>query len=498
MSTISSTTRYFGLSGSGLDIDSLVTTLMKVQRTKQDKIKQNKTLTEWKRGNYREINNSLRTLRDSVFSMKLQGTYLAKDATSSNEGIVKVNATTNAAAGSNTIKVTSLAGNARLNSSAAVTFNSSGTNLQEQLGLASTDPIIFTLNGSAEITIDPSTDTINSLVSKINDADAGVTAFYDETLNRMFISSSDTGAAAAIDFNDVSNSSEMFDKLSIVDPYTAVNGTDAAFELNGTALTEASNQFTIAGVSYTLTGISASETAYINISGDIDGIYESIKAFVELYNTTIDEINSKITEDRDSGYLPLTDDEREELTDKQEEDWEEIAKTGLLENDLMVSGILRDMRSALSSIVSGADSDYSTLASIGITTGDYTEKGKLYIDEDTLMQALADDPDAVTDLFASTSDVGDEEGLAVRLYNELNDGIDKIKDKAGSDSSYSSVDNSYLGKEINEYVDQISEWEERLEKIEDRYYAQFSAMETAIYNMSQQSTWLTNTLGSSS
>ena len=63
MSTIGGINRYFGLSGSGLDIDLMVSNLMKTQLMKQDKIKQNKTLAEWKRSDYREINNSLRALR---------------------------------------------------------------------------------------------------------------------------------------------------------------------------------------------------------------------------------------------------------------------------------------------------------------------------------------------------------------------------------------------------------------------------------------------------
>lgn len=498
MAAIGSTSRYFGLSGSGLDIDSLVTDLMKARRAKQDKIKQNKTLAEWKRANYREINNSLRSLRDNVFNMKLQKTYIVKEATSTNEGIVKVSAGNNAVAGSNTIMVTALASSARLNSSAAVAFDSSKTNLQEQLGLASSDPIVFTVNGSAEISINPATDTINALVSKINNADAGVTAFFDQTLNRMFISSSGTGAGASIDFEDVSNAGELFTALNldgnsdpdITDPFAVVHGTDAAFVLNGTSLNQSSNQFTIAGVKYTLTGTSNSETVSVNINTDTDGIYDSIKTFVDLYNKTIDEINGKLSEERDADYLPLTDDEREELTDDQEKRWEDMAKTGLLHGDRLLSGIVSKMRSALSSYLSGADKGYESLASIGITTGNYTEKGKLYIDEDKLKEAIADDPKAVMGLFAKTSEVSAGEGLAVRLYDALNTGISQVISKAGSDSSFSLVDDSFMGKEIAEYEKQIDTWNDRLLDIENRYYAQFAAMETAINRMSVQSSWL--------
>ncbi len=492
MSTIN-TTRYFGLSGSGLDIDQMVSDLMKAHRTRQDKIKQNKTIAEWQREQYREINNSLRSLRDSALNMKLQKTYLTKEATSSNEGIVKVSAGNNAVAGSYSIKVTALASSARLNSSEAVSFDASKTNLQEQLGLTSSDPVVFTINGE-EISIDPSTDTIDTLVSKINNAGAGVSASFDKTLSRMFISSTATGAAAAIDFDDSSNASELFNALKLDDPFAAVSGTDAAFELNGTSLTAATNNLAIAGVTYTLTGTSASETVSVNIASDTDAIYDSIKTFVDLYNTTIDQVNSRISEERDRDYLPLTDEEREELTDEQEEQWEETAKTGLLRSDTLLTGIVSSMRSSLASIVSNTGSSFNSMASIGITTGDYTEKGKLYIDEDKLKEAISSDPDAVMNLFTTSSEVAGEEGLAVRVYDSLNSGINQLISKAGSDSSYSIFDNSTLGEKITDYEEQIDTWDDRLQEMEDRYYTQFTALETALYSMSQQSSWITQML----
>lgn len=487
MSTIS-TTRLFGLSGSGLDIDTIVTNLMKAQRARQDMLKQNKTIAEWKREQYREINNALRSLRDSVSSMRLQGTYQTKTASSSNESIVKVSASGSAVAGSYSIKVTALASSARLNSSEAVSFDSSKTNLQEQLGLTGPDPVVFTINGK-EISIDPTTDTIDSLVSKINNAGAGVSASFDKTLSRMFISSTATGAAAAIDFDDVSNAGELFSALKLDDPFTAVSGTDAIFELNGTSLTQATNKFNIAGVTYTLTGTSAAETVSVSVTRDADAIYESIKSFVDLYNSTIDKINSKLTEERDRDYMPLTDDDREKLTDDQEEKWEAKARTGLLRSDSILIGITSKMRSTLYSSVSGEDLVYNSLVNIGITTGNYTEKGKLHIDENKLKEAISNNPDAVMDLFTNSSEVDGEKGLAVRLYDNLNNGIKQITGKAGADNS-GSVDASSLGKVITEYDKQIAIWNDRLAVMENRYYKQFTAMEKALYSMNQQSSWL--------
>lgn len=502
MST-SGITRYFGLSGSGLDIDLMVSNLMKAQRAKQDKIKQNKTIAEWQKEQYRDINNSLRSLRDNVFAMKLQGTYQVKKATSSNEGIVKASASNMAVLGTQDIKVYALAGSARLNSSEAVSFDASKTGLQEQLGLTGADPIAFTINGK-EVNIDPSLDTIDNLVGKINNAGAGVTAFFDKALSRMFISSNSTGAGATVDFDDVANAGELFHSLKldgnpdagITDPFAAVNGTDAAFELNGTLLHQATNQFTIAGVSYTLSGTSTSETVHVNVANDTDAVYNSINTFVELYNTTIDKLNSILSEKRDKNYLPLTDEEREELTEKQIEQWEKTAKTGLLRSDILLTKVVSNMRSTLVSFVSGIDSDYNSLASIGITTHEYTEKGKLHVNETDLKKAISSDLNGVMELFTRSSDVEGERGLAMRLYDDLNTGINQLIDKAGSDDAFSAVDNSALSKKIADYEDQINSWDYRLQKMEARYYAQFTAMETALYKMNMQSQWLAQMFGS--
>jgi flagellar hook-associated protein 2 len=495
---MSSVSRLFGLSGSGLDIDKIVTDLMKAERMKQDKIKQNKQIAEWQKSDYRELNNSLRALRDSAFNMKLQGTFLGKKATSSNEGIVRVTANNSAVAGINTLKVTQLAANARLNSSEKVAFDSTGKTLEEQLGLAA-GTITFTVNGSETITIDTSVDTIDTLVSKINGAkkadgsSAGVSAVFDKTLCRMFISSTATGAEAQVSFN-VGTAADLFARLNL-DTSQPQYGTNARIILNGLSLEEASNQFTIAGVTYTLTGVSDTETVNITLASDTDGIYDTIKSFVDLYNATIDKLYTKLNEERNKNYLPLTDDQREKLSDKQQERWEEIAKTGLLRNDSLLMGIVSNMRNSMASVVSGVDEKYNCLADLGITTGSYYENGKLVINEEKLKDAINKNPQAVMELFTNSSDVAGEKGLASRLYDNLTDGINQIIDKAGVDSTYSLVDNSVLGKKIHDYDKQIADWDERLKVIENRYYKQYAALETALSQLNQQSYSIMSLLG---
>ncbi|WP_052737997.1 flagellar filament capping protein FliD [Bacillus sp. SA1-12] len=57
-------------------------------------------------------------------------------------------------------------------------------------------------------------------------------------------------------------------------------------------------------------------------------VVENITRFINSYNELIEKIQSKVNEEKYKGYLPLTDTEREELSEKQQEKWEEMAKSG--------------------------------------------------------------------------------------------------------------------------------------------------------------------------
>ena len=97
-----------------------------------------------------------------------------------------------------------------------------------------------------------------------------------------------------------------------------------------------------------------------------------------------------------------------------------------------------------------------------------------------------------------TSTVDNEQGIAAKLYNTTLQGISYLAEKAGSESSTGTVDSSYIGNQVTKLGKEIEKWEEKLEKREDKHYAKFTAMETAIYKMNAQSAWLTTMLGSGS
>ncbi|MCL6479845.1 MAG: flagellar filament capping protein FliD [Peptococcaceae bacterium] len=507
---MSTTMRITGLA-SGLDTEQWVSDLMKAQRMRLDSIKQKKQLAEWKQEDYRTINSSLMALRSTVSKMRLQSTYLTMKATSGNESVVKVSAGGTASPGVNTIKVERLATGAYVTSTAAMGSAADKTTLQTQFGLGSAEDITISVNGE-ELTVNTGTDSIYTLVSKINNltkadgSSVGVKASYDAGLDRIFFTTTTTGSAAEISLSQVSGGTNLLALLK-VDSYTyPVTGQNARFDLNGvTGLEQSSNEFTISGVTYTLVGTSTSDVT-VQVTRDTDAIYESIKSFIEQYNTTLELITGELSEKRYKDYLPLTDDQREELSDEQEKKWEEKARSGILKGESLLYGTLTKIRSAMSArvdgiapvVVDGKTVTHNSLSSIGITvsTYDYTD-GKLYLKNDgaDLKEALETDPEGVLKLFTQETGVDSETGIAQRLYDELNTRIDLIIDKAGVESVSSQYDDSFLAKQIRDYEEQIEAWEERLAEMEDRYYQQFTAMEQAIAQLNAQSQWLAQQFG---
>ncbi|MFZ5632091.1 MAG: flagellar filament capping protein FliD [Bacillota bacterium] len=512
----------------GMDIDQIVKDLMRAHRMKVERIRQKRQLVEWQRTDYRTINNSLRTLRDMVFNMKLKGPYLAKNAASSNEFVVAATAGVSAAPGSYTVTVDWLAQGVTRGSQSrlAEESNSDGTikTLNQQFTTLPAGNITFTLVGkigtdgvtrnSHDFTIDTTTATVNTLVSEINNYSdtLGITASYDAANNRFFLTTNGTGSEYGIGVSSDSdsllssatgNAADSKLQLAIQTGAAATAGQDAQFSFGDAAgMTSHTNTVTINGITLSFKDAG---TSTVTVSRDTDAVYNSIKSFIDQYNTTIDLINKELKEERYKDYLPLTDEEREKLSDKQEEEWEEKAKSGMLRNDSYLTGLLGKMRSAMGGVVSGITSvimdgktvTHNSLASIGIITGDYSEGGKLYLKNGgaDLKAAIQADPDGVMKLFNNDSTVAEEKGLAARLYDEVDKGVDDIIEKAGAESTFSLRDDSVLGKKLYDLDKQVNTWEERLIQIEDRYWRQFTALEKAISQMNAQSAWLAQQFG---
>ncbi len=502
--TTGTTTDYSRISGlaSGMDIDSIVNSLMAAESAPLNKLEQQKQILEWQQEDYRSLNNALYSLKDAASGLRLESTFLARTASVANTAILTATAAKNAGEGAYTITVSQLAAGVSKASTVQLAeekdTDGNSLSLFEQFsefgtrGYTSADTITVNINGT-DLEFNLGTDNISTVVSKINAADLGVRASYDSTYNRFFLTTESTGSAAAINISaDSANFLGSGTNSSIlqlsVDVGTSYSGQNAVFSVGDAAGMESStNNVSINGLTMAL---ASTGTTTVTVAQDTGTIVNSIKAFVDAYNDTLDKLYDKLSEKRNLNYAPLTDAQKKEMSDKEIEQWEAKAHSGLLRSDPTLQKIATDLRSTLTRMVSGLSGSFDSLSEIGITTGSYSENGKLHLDEDKLKQALSTDADGIKELFTNSSDLTAEKGVGATLYSTLTDSIKYISDKAGSSSSLTAADNSYIGKRLTELKDRIDDWEDRLDKIKERYYKKFTAMEEAINNMNAQSAWI--------
>lgn len=509
MTTVSNINRITGIA-SGLDTETWVKDLMAAQRVPLDKVEQQRQILQWKKEEFRSINTTLLSLRNTVFDMKLQGTYLGKKVSSTNESIVSASAGPAAANTSYTVLVNQLAtvaSNISTDAIASDTFDPDATLASQQAAFGDSWPadLSFTINGKS-FTVDPDTDSLNDVIARVNaDKEAGVSMLYDANTRKIAVTTTNTGNNNTSGAEITVTGSFMTDMLKI-NEVNETGGENAIVTLNGLLTERSSNTFQVNGVTFTLKSESTA-TQTITIANDIDGAVSAVKNFIEKYNAAIETIGTKVREKRarDSDknyYLPLTEAQKDEMETDEITSWTTQAKTGMLYNDKILTGLLNDMRSALSSIVSGVtgtipvtvngvtkEVTVNSASVIGITTGGYEENGKLYLNETKLRSALEANPEAVMKLFTNNSDANDnQDGLAVRMYDAVNSAMSKITTEAGSSADY--VDDSNIGDRIKELNERADVLEDRLEMIEARYWTQFNAMEVFINQMNSQSSYL--------
>lgn len=167
-------------------------------------------------------------------------------------------------------------------------------------------------------------------------------------------------------------------------------------------------------------------------------------------------------------------------------------KSGLLRSDNIIQSGMTGMRTAFYSNVQNENGAFNRLADLGITTSNnYRDNGKLVIDEDKLRGAIENNSEDVRRLFSNSAN-DDSRGLINRVEDNLDNMISRITDKAGNENR---TEQTYtMGRELLGMEERITDFERRLAQVENRYYKQFTAMETAIQRMNQQSAQLMNQL----
>lgn len=285
-------------------------------------------------------------------------------------------------------------------------------------------------------------------------------------------------------------------------------GSNASVTIDGKSFDLATNKQTVAGVTYTFTGVTEpGKTANVSVTQDTDKIIEYVNKFVDEYNKLIDGLNEKISEEKYSDYKPLTKKQEEEMSEEQIKKWNEKAKSGLLYHDSTIRSLISDMREAVYTPVEAVDSKYNSLSAIGITTSN--NKGHLTLDETKLRTALTEDPDCVYQLFASDQDSTyvagstdkvsiskaqaqddyDNTGVANRLTNVMTNRMSVIASYAGT--SAATDDQSYLGKLITEMQTKMNNFKTLMQSYENSLYKKYDAMEVALSKLGAQLGYIT-------
>ncbi|WP_342427307.1 flagellar filament capping protein FliD [Paenibacillus sp. FSL L8-0158] len=485
------TMRISGLA-SGMDIDSMVKKLMTAESIPLNKLNQQKQLTEWKRDGYRQVSTKLVTFNEKLTNFSFSSAIDSKKTTVTGASNVLTATATGASVNSVlNVKVTNLATASNVVSSGGTVVASPGTTKLSDIYTGNENSITV---GSDTINF-TSDDTIDSLISKINGSTkAGVTAVYDASSGKISLTNKNTGN------NDITLSGELLEQSFGLKTANVVKGKNAIVEINGLTTEQTSNRFTVNGVEISLNGTTPTgQSTQIEVSQDVDAMVNTIKSFVEAYNDTLSTLNQKTSEERYRKYLPLTSDQRKDMKEDEITLWESKAKSGMLKNDSIVDKTLSDMRSAIITDVVLPSGEKINLTQIGITTGTYSEKGKLYVDEKKLRAALETTPENVTALFgqtdtSSSTNYTGSDGIFSRLKKTNQGALQSLADKAGtskvsSDLTAAFQPKSQIGDQLSDYDKRIDALQDRLTMIETRYYQQFTAMETAMnkYNSTSSS-----------
>ena len=261
-----------------------------------------------------------------------------------------------------------------------------------------------------------------------------------------------------------------------------VEGEDAEIWLNGVQYTGSSSTFTINNLTIDALATTGNDEISITTSTDTQGIYDKVKDFLTEYNNIINEMTKLYNASSSKGYEPLTDDEKDSMSDKEIEKWETKIKDSLLRNDTTLSGVMSAMTTAMSQAVEINGKKYS-LSSFGIHTLGYlnaaeNEQNAYHIDgdeddtntsgnADKLMTAITEDPDMVMQFM---------QNVTTNLYNAIGD---KMKSTTLS-SAFTIYNDKQMTTQYKDYTKLIKEWETKISDKEDYYYKKFSLMESAL------------------
>lgn len=260
------------------------------------------------------------------------------------------------------------------------------------------------------------------------------------------------------------------------------------------------------------------DTIELDVVRDNETVFERIRDMINAYNELLDELNGMVNErparsDRFTRFEPLLEFEREALGDREIEQMEERAREGILNRNPLVNQAISWLRESFITPVNLGDGRTISLMEIGISTSsDWTQGGRLEIDESRLRAALDERPDDVAQLFArsprssedpygalthnlvwnqgngvTAQDVLHSQGFAQRLNTvfELmaNNTSGIISRHAGGEATDI---NTVMRRDLDNQQERINRMIDILRRREDDHFRRFNAMEAAMVRAESQ------------
>lgn len=493
---------------SGLDTESIITALTQRYQDKVDNNKHNQKKLSWTQDKWKELNKKVTNFYNGTLAnMRFSTAYTKKVTTASNSNAVSIVTGDSAMNANQSLNIKQLATSAFMTGN-AVTLSDGTTaakksNTMADLGITETSTLEFKIGGSdsdkISVSVD-SGDTIEAVLEKLKaakstDTNTSLNFNYDEGNNRFFVSSKEAGDGN--NFEVVS--SALATKLGF-DSTNYEEGHDAHIQLNGVDYYSKSNTFEINGL--TITANEVADNITLSTKQDTSGIYDNIKKMLKEYNELMKEVATSYNADKATKYKMLTDEQKEEMTDKEVEEWEKKIKDGLLSKNETLGNIRTGLRDAVSTgyeiTLNDGTTRKMTLADFGIATGSYfstdeNEREALHIDGDSddsvssgntdiLKAMISSDPEAVQSFFTQFSRT---------VYGKLSD----LMKGTEYSSSFTIYEDKLMASQYSAYNTKISDAEKALERAQDRYYSKFTAMEKALAKINSSSGSLSNMFG---
>lgn len=444
--------------GSGIDVESLVTKLMALERQPITQLQTNETGVKTRLSAYGTLKSTLSSLQDAAEALQTRDKFASNTAEVADATIASASVTSSATASTYSLEVAKLAQNEKIRSTGYANGSATIPTGTLQIDLGNYNGTSFTADATRtfSVTIDSSNNTLSGLRDAINGANAGITASLvnDGTVTRLVVSSKDSGANNAFKLSGLTGFD--FNPAAASTMLSTQSAQDAAFTLDGIAMTRSSNKITDAvdGVTLTLKAKTTTATSF-TVGSDTSAVRKKIDSFVTAYNNAVSLMSSQSSYNSDS------------------------KTSGPLNGESSVRSIQGQLRSILGGAVGGV-SGFSRLADIGIQIG---ASGKLTVDGTKLDKALADPKKDVASLFITDTTAP---GFAAQIAT-------RVKTMLGTDGILTTRTDG-LNKNIKNTDASIAKLEARMTTIEARYRAQFNAMDSTIASLTSTGTFLTQQL----